>query len=202
MIYLTRLMLQSRSKLVRSEIMKPHEMRTRLARVFGDEGGDIDESAFLYRVERSPRPHVLVQTKFEPGWPSLGNLSEFLAKPPEVKVIKPKFSKGDRFLFRLRANPTLRVAGKRHGLYEWEDQAKWLARKAEDNGFSIKKFTVRQEDCLELHGNRGRVTKFATVQYDGELDVINPLMFADAFENGVGSARAMGYGLLSLARCR
>jgi|GEM_PF-5166420 CRISPR system Cascade subunit CasE len=200
MIYLSKLILRSRSKQARCEVENPHELHYRIAQALGKEDTTLEESSVLYRIDTDPVHHVLVQTKTEPDWSELNNMPDYLEEPVTFKSIKPTFRVGDRFLFRLKANPTLRVDGKRYGLYETHEQTQWLVRKGEDSGFAVKKVRVRQDDCVQLRGNRGRVTKFATVQYDGELAVVNPLMFIDAVENGVGSAKAMGYGLLSLAR--
>jgi len=201
MVYLSRLMVSPRCRQVRSEIDNPFEMHRTLSRVFGDGGESMDDAQVLYRIDIEPHPHVLIQTKSAPDWSKLCVVPDYLSAPPEVKNVNPIFQVGDQFTFRLRANPTLRTHGKRFGLYSQEEQAKWLERKSEHGGFHVEKLTIRQDDCLEVRGAGERVAKFATVQYDGQLVVLNPLMFSDAFENGVGAAKGMGFGLLSLARC-
>jgi CRISPR system Cascade subunit CasE len=200
MVYLSRLIVSPRCRQARSEIANPFEMHRTIARVFEEFIESEDDGRFLYRIDREPRPHALIQTKSEPDWSRLCIPADYLAAPPEVKVITPMFRSGERFVFRLRANPTLRLNGKRYGLYTHAEQVEWLARKSGLGGFQVEKLAVRQEECLEARGTGGRVAKFATVQYDGELSIADPLLFKDSFENGVGSSKGMGYGLLSLAR--
>jgi len=201
MVYLSRLLVSERCQQVRSEIAAPLEMHRTLLAAFYDYVGGQDDARILYRIEREPRPHALVQTTYCPDWSKLTIPMDYLAGPPEVKVVTPTFKPGDRFFFRLRANPTLRVGGKRYGLYTFDEQVDWLAKKSVAAGFKIEKLSLRQDECLEVRGAAGRVARFATVQYDGELIVTSPIMFEDVFEHGLGSAKVMGCGLLSLARC-
>lgn len=201
MVYLSRLTVSQNVRKSRGDWTFPAEMQRTLARAFGNYMEGIEDSRLLYRIDASPRLHALVQTRYRPDWTRLSVPSEYLAAPPEVKEIHPSFHTGDRFIFRLRANPTLRSSGRRFGLYTYDQQVDWLSRKSSQNGFRVEKLALKQDDCMEVRGADGRVAKCVSVQYDGELSVTNPILFLDAFENGLGSARVMGCGLLSLARC-
>lgn len=114
--------------------------------------------------------------------------------------------------------------GKRVELQREEEQFAWLKRKSELHGFRLHELRVVDEDkskgwrsnrqsnaktkalieAQESHGDTGgkpfkqRLT-FASVLFDGELIVTNKELFRIALEEGVGSGKAYGFGLLSIA---
>src|SRR6185437_15834383 len=102
----------------------------------------------LFRVEtsRTGPPVVLVQTRQEPDWSALA--SGYLREPPDWKLFPLPVAGGQRLRFRLRANPTKRVAAKnqrlgavmaekRIGLATETDQVRWLLHKGQAGGFCI-----------------------------------------------------------------
>lgn len=131
---------------------------------------------------------------------------------------------GIRLRFRLRANPTKRVSakhpteaapwhGKRVDLVREEDQRAWLQRKGEQAGFALMQVGV-QPDVLEVRvapqakqrgWRRGagdepatRVT-LGSVVFDGVVTVTEPERFQQARRAGIGSGKAYGFGLRSVA---
>jgi len=119
---------------------------------------------------------------------------------------------GQRFRFRLRANPTVNRDGKRLGLLRLEDQEKWIARKGTQHGFSLPKLAsfdlsdsttervdvrISQERMLGGTQHAGNGIRVFSVLYDGVLGVTNADEFRKAMQSGIGHGKVMGLGLLS-----
>jgi CRISPR system Cascade subunit CasE len=129
-----------------------------------------------------------------------------------TKQIKGQFLEHTRYRFSLRANPAKKVTpkgpdglhqgqGKRVPLREITDLRVWMERKAEAGGFEVEPGTLRvtprglQHFSIEKERRLGTV---GAVDFDGLLRVRNHSAFKDAFANGIGSAKAFGFGLLLL----
>jgi len=107
---------------------------------------------------------------------------------------------GAKFRYRLKANPSkmdIRT-GKRTGLFKIEEQADWLSRQGVIRGFSVLSAHMSQAGQLEGKRNSGGGIKVYGVLIDGVLEVTAPEKFKQAVEDGVGHAKAMGLGLLSV----
>ena len=129
-----------------------------------------------------------------------------------TKQIKGQFLEHTRYRFSLRANPTKKITPKRpdglhegHGkrvpLRELKDLRAWLERKGEAGGFAVEpgvlRITPRSLEHFSIEKER-RLGTVGAVDFDGCLQVRNHTFFKDAFANGIGSAKAFGFGLLLL----
>jgi CRISPR system Cascade subunit CasE len=240
-LYLSRLLLNSRSRRAMSELLHPYEMHRTLMHAFPDSAGKNsgearEEFGVLFRAENPKKPgdpaRILVQSLVQPDWSFLEHFDGYLDirsdAPCEYKDIMPVISKirqGNRFAFRLRANPTKRIGnkedpmkGKRVELFREEDQIQWILRKAKERekdlpgGFDLmieggktEKFcSVRVQPEGKMTGRRGgkdgKVTvTHLSVLYEGLLEVTDKEAFVQTVIKGIGSAKAFGFGLLSLA---
>jgi CRISPR system Cascade subunit CasE len=108
------------------------------------------------------------------------------------------FHAGQALAFRLRANPTAKREGKRFGLMTEGLQRAWLERKGAAAGFRPSLFQVACEGMANGHKGENTLTHLA-VRFDGVLTVIDGDAFSAAIENGIGPAKAFGFGLLSVA---
>jgi CRISPR system Cascade subunit CasE len=151
-LYLSRILLDSSSRQVMSELAHPYEMHRTLMRAFPNMTNETqsearDEFGVLFRAEvdglrRAVK--VYVQSRIEPNWSFLNGLNDYLCADTgmpqyEHKDIMPacrKLHNGQVLSFRLRANPTRRIAkqddlmrGKRVELVREEEQIEWLVRK-------------------------------------------------------------------------
>lgn len=221
-MYLSQLILNPRSRQVRSEVSQPYEMHRTLLHAFPakDQGGP---GRVLFRLEPPTAPDqagltLLVQSDQAPDWAYLADLSGYLLPGPQpnpaCKAFDPIFTPGQRLAFRLRANPTKRLMwddpehrlkkGQRLGLYTEEAQRDWLARKAEQGGFAILGVQAQPEDTVGgvIHRQDGKNhdLNLLAVRFDGLLQVVEPTKFLDAVRQGIGSGKGLGFGLLSLAR--
>lgn len=146
---------------------------------------------------------------------------------PAVKERNFTFTEGQRLSFRLRANPTMRLSagtghkGKRIGIYDEEKQRKWLNKKAQQGGFQIMRAEicagdkVQWEELRDISQQKRQAyqqnpttekpppkTGLLEIQFDGILQVTDPTLFLAAIRSGIGSGKAFGFGLLSVAAVR
>jgi CRISPR system Cascade subunit CasE len=205
MIYLSCLPLNVRSHQVRKELRDPYQMHRTLSRAFGDEPDEYQQARCLFRVDASPSgpgQFALVQSCAMPNWGFLAGLPNYLCDSAAVKEFDPAFVEGQRLAFRLRANPTVRRDGKRLGLFSDEERLQWLGRKAEANGFEVLTTVMQLEDTNRFDRTPGQTVSLSAVCFDGTLLVCDPDAFQSAVKGGIGSGKAFGFGLLSLARPR
>lgn len=158
-MFLSKLVLNPRDRQTRFDIARPYEMHRTLWRAFpGEEAGGAGRVLFRVDTDRlGGSPIVLVQSAAEPNWTALP--SGYLLRAAESKLFDLHVSSGQKLRFRLRANPTKRVAaknqrlgsvmeGKRVGLVTEADQIAWLLRKAEDGGFRVPGGWVHEKHKL------------------------------------------------------
>jgi CRISPR system Cascade subunit CasE len=238
-LYLSRLSLNPRSRQVRSEMAHPYEMHRTLMRAFPGES-DGGPGRVLFRLEEDRRlesPTVLVQSEKEPRWTFLGELNDYLCADVETpKDIMPAYQNlrnGQILRFRLRANPTKRIAkqddpmkGKRVELARENEQIDWLIRKGLERengvpgGFQLLMKAVKNTRgeagkiaCVDVcpegkqtgrkrEEGHGHVTTHLAVLFDGLLRVTDKGAFLESLIRGIGSGKAFGFGLLSVAPCR
>lgn len=201
MIYLSRLLLNPRSRQVQAELRDPYQMHRTLSRAFADDKDEYAQARCLFRVDESPNEPdlcLLVQSRLRPNWDRLMVADRYLVAPPEIKEVDLSFSVGQMLAFRFRANPTVRREGKRLGLYRDEERLTWLARKGELHGFRPCQVAVRKEDTLRPSAATGHEATLNAVRFDGTLFVTDPGKFLEALEGGIGSGKGFGFGLLSL----
>lgn len=223
MIYLSRLILNPRSRRVQRELADPYELHRTLMKAFPTANFEKNEpSGVLFRVEvpRTGIPTLLVQSLHKPDWNEFPNLQNYLIdetylpfgeeNPAEKEVdFEQKLRSGQQLAFRLRANPTKRDAKtrKRVGLYKEKKQIAWLQRKLERNA-AAKLLSARIGNEKEVRGklfsekDRSKRMKFHAVQFEGILQVDDQAQFLKMLKAGIGSGKGLGFGLLSLAPSR
>ena len=229
-MFLSKLTLNIRDRLVRRDLARPYEMHRTLMNSYPFPRVE-HRCDLLFRVEpaRSGPPVMLVQTRDEPGeWPGLPD--GYVLGPAESKPLDLRVTASQRLRFRLRANPTKRVAannqrlgavmaGKRVGLTTEAEQLRWLLHKGEIGGFKIPGEWVDAKhpetgDPIQLanfrvdtvpegrspNGKPDHGGAFLAVRFDGVLVVTDPESFKTTVATGIGSGKAFGFGLLSVAR--
>jgi CRISPR system Cascade subunit CasE len=216
-MYLSRLLLNSRSRQVQREVVDPYQRHRTIMAAFPE---DLPESErILHRLETDSDCYaimLLVQSLSRPDWGWLEDKDylqpsgPFMGDPnPAVKRFDLTLRAGQVLRFRLRANPTVKKKrpGKPHGnrvpLVREERQREWLARKGDQHGFRVLDVLIhskgdRQGWVLRNGKGRHRLT-LHVVQFDGLLKVRDPAKVELAVQEGIGPAKAFGCGLLSLA---
>jgi len=230
-LYLSRLMLNPRHHLVQRDLADCRLLHQRVLSFFPNTDASSPREAFgiLYRLEIEPQagiPSLLVQSRLTPDWsllPAVGYLAEGGGGgSPGTKEISASYAavaSDARFRFRLRANPTRKIDtksgpdgvrrnGKRVEFFRDEDQLAWLERKAEQSGFTILAVRVDKGDALgtkQTGGTRRESSHpltFGVALFNGVLRVTDVERFQQTLVSGIGSGKAFGFGLLSIAPAR
>ncbi len=244
-LFLSRLILNPRSRQVMSEMAQPYEMHRTLMRAFPKATDEAkakarDEFGVLFRADAEERRKVVkvyVQSYVGPDWSFLDDLYDYLGTDPEMpaheyKHIMPKcrqIENGQVLSFRLRANPSKRIAksddgmkGKRVGLTREHEQIDWLIRKGKvgnnvPGGFRLLMKGIRDANgeeqpipCVRIlpegkqtgrkkDAARRHATTHLAVLFEGLLQVTDSPAFLETLAKGIGPAKAFGFGLLSVA---
>jgi CRISPR system Cascade subunit CasE len=221
-MFLHKIHLDPRCREARRDLSDPYQLHSTLCRAFSSPDRKCPEGEFLWRLEPEVDPtgfpRILVQSRTIPDWTGIG-VNGWLAEadPPidlKDRIRLDSLKAGQRFRFRLRANPCVTRNGKRLGLLQLEEQEGYIERKGQRHGFSLPHLTpfdlsessqmrVDVQVCHEqmLRGNQhsGNPIRIFSVLYDGILTVTVPELFRDGLQNGIGHGKSMGLGLLSVA---
>lgn len=223
-MYLSRLILNPRSRQVQHELADPYELHRTVCKAFPNANyKDNEPSGILFRVDLHPRTHIptlLVQSRQEPKWEFLSaEKKDYLlgandlpldVENPSFKEMNLELRSGQVLAFRLRANPTVKkdrdgkAQGRRVGLIHELDQQNWIKRKLESAGAALVNVNIVNEQFtrgkLFSEKEREKRMNFLSVQFDGVLEVKDKDKLVDNILAGFGSAKGLGFGLLSLAR--
>lgn len=235
-MFLSRIHLDPRCRQARRDLADPYQLHSTLCRAFSVPEIKCPEGEFLWRLEPETDhdgfPRILVQSRTLPDWTGIG-AEGWLAKADSPIDVKQRLKLdalkvGQRFRFRLRANPCVTRNGKRQGLLRSAEQEAWIARKGQQHGFSLPRLAsfdlsesaqervdvrISQEQMLRSSRNDGVEIRIYSVLYDGVLMVTAPSSFRttllggvinqDSKEKevtmGIGHGRVLGLGLLSVA---
>ncbi len=202
-MYLTRIQLNLSNHHARGDVADPYQMHSTLARLMSS-SDDAVPSHFLWRCEAAGFQafQLLLQSDAEPNQWRLDGSHAGWASTIQTKQFDPAamLRSSRSFRFRLRANPSICREGKRHGLFREEEQSAWFSRQGERNGFRVESATVSQTGRLVGQRRKGAhpVIVYAAL-FDGVLQVTDANALCCAVRQGVGRAKHMGLGLLSLA---
>lgn len=225
-MYLSRLLLNPRHRAVQRDLGDLQSMHRTLMSAFPQVQGATParaELGVLYRLETESStgvPVILLQSRPAPLWsalpsgyldgtPSHGSNPAYKQLDALLAALKP----GIHLRFRLRANPTKKVAtktgedgrkrnGTRADLRDEEAQRDWLHSKGQQHGFAILGMRLADEPLqIGQRPGRGDIYRLAVapVLYDGILQIADITLFRQALEGGIGPAKAYGCGLLSVA---
>ncbi len=129
---------------------------------------------------------------------------------------QPSVRKSGQFGFKPNGK---RMTGPRRACRDDEQRLDWLHRKAHACGFIIESVGLslvewRNTKPLQAKGGQptesheqarkrafgpGDYQRLGAVRFDGILEVTNPELFHHSLATGIGSAKAFGFGLLSVA---
>lgn len=192
-----------------------------------------EKSGFLFRVDpqRGGRAVIVVLSAPRPDWDyAFQNARHLLASPPSPpRTLNFKIEPGDKFGFKLQANPTKRppltkkewkqkkdagahVPRPRRQL-TWSDGDDptevfkgWLRTRAEHAGFRLLDDRLHVSSIgyvyIRKGGSDDKGQRLRSVHYQGDLEVTQPENFRRALQSGIGPAKAFGFGLLSIKPVR
>lgn len=229
-MYLARAFLNPVSRAVRADLADVMGLHRTLMRAFPDDAGPSPrkQHGVLYRVDedaRRGRVVLLVQSATRPDFARLPagyildlgddfDLEAGVPDNPAVRTVdeeRERIVVDDRFAFRLRANTTKKILtksgsdekrrnGKRVPVRGDDSRLAWLARYAQKGGFAPE--DVRVTEVPARSGGGRRELTFAGAIFEGRLRVTNADAFRAALAEGIGPAKAFGFGLLSIQRAR
>ena len=221
-MFLNRIHINSRCKEARRDLSDPYQLHSTLCRAFSVPDTKCAEAEFLWRIEpevdSAGFPRVLVQSKVIPEWTGIGVQGWLAGVDPAIdlnnRLKLESLIAGQRFRYRIRANPCVTRNGKRMGLLRLEEQEAWLDRKGKMHGFLLPKLSsfdflesdqtrvdiqISQEQMYRGRQHSGNSISIYSVLYDGILTVADPNLFKNALQSGIGHGKVMGLGLLSVA---
>ena len=188
---LSRLMLDPRHANARRDLTNPYEMHRTVRRL-------CPQGVALWRIEEVG---LLMQSASPPDW---SRLPEGYARSlPSQRSFDVQHLELDGPLrFRLLANVkiTRRDTGKREPVVGPEPQRTWLRQRATPAGFEVESLCLPSSRALVFSGKRRDQTiTLGACLFEGTLRVIHREAFERTVAQGLGSGKAFGMGLLSLA---
>ncbi|MCB1098673.1 MAG: type I-E CRISPR-associated protein Cas6/Cse3/CasE [Verrucomicrobiae bacterium] len=128
----------------------------------------------------------------------------------ESKAVGDDFFQHSAYGFSLIANPTKKVRsradgtltknGRRVPLTTREDLIAWLERKGEAGGFTVDTAKLRANPRpREYFIKKGQAGLHSATEFRGTLTVNDHAAFLNSFANGIGPAKAFGFGMLCLS---
>lgn len=155
----------------------------------------------LYVLSRE-RPD-LTHIEEQAGWPNTPQ-TQSASYLPFLESLEA----GQLWAFRMRANPAHRavINGRKQIVAHATSahQTAWLSEKATGAGISVMRdgeptFAVTRREMLSFR-RQGETVSIGVAQYEGVLEVTDPVALRNALVEGIGRAKAYGCGLMTLAR--
>jgi len=215
-LLLSQLSLNLSHREVRRDLGNAYDLHRTLSRAFVD-GPEAVVKPFLWRLESGrplEPPRILVQSGAEPIWHQLPegyvmSLADRAWRPEAV------FQAGRAVKLRVLANPTVcrvptpskdnpvpegpaRGQRKRLGLWREDEQLEWLLRQTQRLGLSEVQAAVSRSERWRCRRGKSPLT-VAVAQFDGQAVIADPDALAAGVRSGIGHARMLGLGLVSVA---
>ncbi len=211
-IHLSQLKLNINSRDVRRDISDPYDMHRSICRA-ALAASDVLHP-FLWRQEipePCDAPVLLVQSESELDWNALPD--DYLVGLNSKTWSPDAMKTGHRVRFRVKANPTVKKAPaghegpargyrKRFGLNSSAEQLEWINRQFDRIGLGDSSIVISSSGVIKSHRKAGHKLNVCVAQFDGEASIVNPDNLATALRKGIGHARMLGLGLISLAPLR
>lgn len=219
-MFLTRFRMNPRRRGTVRLADSPQRLHATILGAFPPDRSTAPEGRVLWRLD-TPSAHEWTLYVVSPARPSMEQLQEECGWSQEPSWQTADYdpfleglATGQRWAFRLAANPVRSVAGK-HGSrgrvnphVTVSHQRGWLLERAGRHGFAIEgdlvdQLMVTRRERESFGRGRGSSRSTATitrVQYDGLLEVVDPAALRTALSHGIGRAKAYGCGLMTLAR--
>lgn len=214
----------------------PQRMHATVLSAFPPDLATSPAGRVLWRLD-TPSRHEWTLYVVSPGRPSMEQLQEECGwsqepswQTAEYGPFLDRLRAGQRWTFRLTANPVRSVSGERgtRGTVSPHvtvtQQQDWLVQRAERLGFHVPaqapelltdegtaspggdpipqvRVTRREQDSFAKgEPSRRRTATITRAQFDGVLEVTDEELLRTALTHGIGRAKAYGCGLMTLAR--
>lgn len=198
MMYLTRIFVNDMTA-AGKRLVDNYRWHKALWEAFAASGNN--DRPFLSRIDRMQNRYLVYL------------LSETLPEHPEwgewdTKKISGNFLDNHSYRFQLRANPTVKRVirdengerkknGQRTAIYHTDELNQWIQNKSVKHGFVVKNLDI-DPPIRHPFRKKGKSGVHVGVDFRGILSVKDKQLFENAFENGIGPAKAFGFGMLVL----
>lgn len=221
MMYVTHMPLNPQRRSTRDLISSAQRMHAAVLSCFVP--GTNDVGRVLWRLDR-PESHRLDLYVVSPALPSMEALVDQAGWPSqpawrtaEYAGFLNKLEEGQQWVFRLRANPIKNLfsaskqRGRRVPIVRTADQLDWLAMRGQRSGFRLAdgrhganvRVTEQTTTRFDRHSDgQQRTVTLTTAAFEGVLEVTNSGALRSALISGIGTGKAYGCGLLTLAPVR
>jgi CRISPR system Cascade subunit CasE len=218
-MHLTRFEINPQRRDARSLLASPQRLHAAILAAFPSSRPESGEGRILWRLDAGPHDHLLYIAS--PLEPDLTHLAESVGRPTygwQTKDYRPfldKLAPGDRWAFRLRANPIHNAAGtdkgtrgKRLPHVTAAHQTNWFLQRAQRAGFTVADGTAGAPDLVlrdrrvVRFDRRGRTVTLTTALFEGTLIVEDAAALRTTLVSGIGPGKGYGCGLLTLAAPR
>lgn len=113
------------------------------------------------------------------------------------------FRDGDAYSFAIKTTPFYSLKGKKHYISDPTGRLMWLDRQGRKYGFRIDSVreTETESVVFSKKNNEGDITCKGAIDgyvYRGRLSITDEKEFKKAYINGIGQAKAWGFGMLML----
>ncbi|WUH97657.1 type I-E CRISPR-associated protein Cas6/Cse3/CasE [Spirillospora sp. NBC_00431] len=226
-MYLTRFRINPERIGARKLLSSPQVLHAAVMSSFAELSDQTAGPRVLWRLDRDNRhrTHLCIVSPYKPdlthlveqaGWPTTARWETYDYGP-----FLDRLSTGDRWAFRLTANPVHSVRNKDGVPTKTtahigpRNQLRWLQQRQESGGFTIVRKPLAHDQQNELaqheliiHNRRqhafnkkgaDKPVTLVTVTYDGRLEITDPDAFRHVLTHGLGKAKAYGCGLMTLA---
>ncbi|OPX56961.1 CRISPR system Cascade subunit CasE [Oceanospirillum multiglobuliferum] len=171
-----------------ADVRSDHEKQSHIQSgiVYADQGGDFQGRKVLMVSDRKPAEQIN------------GQFGQVM-----TKTISPDFLGHKNYRFKVQINPVRKdkISGKRVAVKGRDQVAKWFIERAPKSwGFSVDPQTLQVEgiEVLQFADKEKRQVTLGRATLQGQLTVIDPIVFAQSFKQGIGKGRAFGCGLLQI----
>lgn len=217
-MYLTHMALNPERRSTRELVQSPQRIHAAVLSAFVP--GMADSGRILWRLDH-PERHRLDLYVVSPVAPSLEAMADQAGWPSQpvwrtadYAPFLQGMATGQRWVFRLRANPIRNVRprdggrGDRVPLQRPDEQVEWLTGRSVGLGFAVVagehgpnvRVTERRTERFRRGGPGGRLVTLGTTVFEGVLEVTDADRLAGALTGGIGAAKGYGCGLMTLAR--
>lgn len=216
-MYLTRMAVNGARRGARKLLMSPHAMHAAVLAGFPPGGAGEEDAGerVLWRVDhgRNQAIWLLVASPERPdlshlieqaGWPTAGTW-----ETRDYRPLLERVAPGQHWMFRLTANPVHTVTDesgqKRRGHVTAAQQQQWLLDRAGLHGFVVADTVGGDPDLLvtrrekKSFRRRDSTVTLSTAQFDGRLEVVDPVALRRALVSGIGRGKGYGCGMITLA---
>jgi len=185
------------------KITDPYSLHRVVYSLFEDVRNDSEKSAhissgILYADQGGDwrGRQVLLLSDREPCLPSDAEGIEI-----EPRAIPPDFLEHEAYRFKVIANPTRQMNGKKIPVKGREAITDWFCQCAPKNwGFEAVRDTIAigRVEVLQFKGKAGAPITLAQAHIEGCLRIKDKALFQTSFRRGIGRGHAFGCGLLQI----